>query len=212
MAITPPLSMPRKKKNKNHNFHHYVDTICYRQIRIHGGDFLVNIILYGDKGDNQIRNLIIDDLARCESIYLYSEKFIKQIGDKASLLIFDTASIAEIELSECIIVFKENARLSSIKKMPPNAIAVVSSANTELIEQLSAHRISLISCGMLAKDTLTFSSSMYENMVVALQREMETPSGKIYEPLEIPVSYNVNANKYAVLAYMAIKLLTENIK
>lgn len=145
-------------------------------------------------------------------IYFYAGRTIKQIGDKANLLIFDTDSIENIEINKCIIVFKENARLANLKEMPPDTIAIVSSANTDLIEQLSGYRITLISCGMLAKDTLTFSSSMDENMVVALQREMETFSGKVYEPLEIPVSYNVNANKYSVLAYTALKILTENLK
>lgn len=173
---------------------------------------MLNIILYGDKGDNQIKSLITSDLALFSDLIFCADKTVKQIGDNASLLILDTDSIENIELNECIIVFKENAKLSNLKKIPPNTIAVVSSANTELIERLSAHKVSLISCGMLAKDTLTFSSNMDENMVVALQREMQTPRKKVYEPLEIPVSYNVNANKYAILAYTAIKLLTENLK
>lgn len=179
---------------------------------IHGGDFLINIILYGGKGDNQIKSLIMSDFTKYEDLYFYSGKAIKQIGDDANLLIFDTASVESIELDECIIVFKENAKLTNLKKLPPNTIAVVSSANTKLIEQLSEYKITLISCGMLAKDTLTFSSSMDENMVVALQREMQIPSGKVYEPLEIPVSYNANTNKYCVLAYTAIRLLTGKIK
>lgn len=45
-------------------------------------------------------------------------------------------------------------------------------------------RFPLISCGMSAKDTVTFSSIREKDGIICLQRQINTFSGRIVEPQE----------------------------
>ena len=69
--------------------------------------------------------------------------------------------------------------------------------------------IQLITCGISPKNTVSITSRTAEKLTRSLNRSIRTLSGKLCEPLELPVAVPENADEYDVMAAFAAKLLLE---
>lgn len=69
--------------------------------------------------------------------------------------------------------------------------------------------IQLITCGISPKNTVSVTSRTAEKLTLSLNRRIRTLSGKLCEPLELPVEVPENADEYDVMAAFAAKLLLE---
>ncbi|MBP0958727.1 MAG: hypothetical protein J5992_01205 [Oscillospiraceae bacterium] len=92
---------------------------------------------------------------------------------------------------------------SIIEKIPENTDVIVSSDNKEALKILSSEKINAITCGG-AKDTIGYSSNSDDEIVVSVQREIFSLSGKKYEPFEIPLLKLLGETEYASMAYVGI--------
>lgn len=69
--------------------------------------------------------------------------------------------------------------------------------------------IPLITYGISARATLSYSSNSREGLLISLQRSIKAVSGKTVEPQEIPVSLNSGESADDKLIETAIKLMLE---
>lgn len=107
------------------------------------------------------------------------------------------------EKEKILCVFGENTDISLIEKIPENADVIVSSGNKDLLLKLSSEKMNVITCGG-AKDTIGYSSNSDDEIVVSVQREIFSYSGKKYEPFEIPIKKFPEESEYSAMAYVGI--------
>lgn len=98
---------------------------------------------------------------------------------------------------------------SVIEKIPENSDVIVSSDNKEALEIFSSEKMNVITCGG-AKDTIGYSSNSDDEIVVSVQREILSLSGKKYEPFEIPVKKLPKESEYSAMAYIGIMTKIKN--
>ena len=76
--------------------------------------------------------------------------------------------------------------------------------NTEILKDLSFH---LITYGFNSKATITASSVEEQKMMICLQRGIQNIEGRSIEPQEIEISLEKEADSYAVMEMISLKLL-----
>lgn len=114
-----------------------------------------------------------------------------------------------MQMGNGIVVFKQG--LSYFQKgynIPKNFFAVVDPENEEAVAMLRKNCMQTITCGLSQKDSVTFSSINQDGAVVSLQRGLVRLDGKLTEPEEVPVKFNSSHSQYAVLAAVAVLLLS----
>lgn len=99
--------------------------------------------------------------------------------------------------------------ISVIEKIPENADIIVSSDNKDALKKLSSEKMNVITCGG-AKDTIGYSSNSDDEIVVSVQREILSLSGKKYEPFEIPLIKLSGETEYSAMAYVGIMTKIKN--
>lgn len=102
--------------------------------------------------------------------------------------------------TDCVILTED---ISVIEKIPENADIIVSSDNKDALKKLSSEKMNVITCGG-AKDTIGYSSNSDDEIVVSVQREILSLSGKKYEPFEIPLIKLSGETEYSAMAYVGI--------
>lgn len=76
--------------------------------------------------------------------------------------------------------------------------------NTEILKDLSFHSITY---GFNSKATITASSVEEQKMMICLQRGIQNIEGRSIEPQEIEISLEKEADSYAVMEMISLKLL-----
>ncbi len=108
--------------------------------------------------------------------------------------------------TDCVILTED---ISVIEKIPENADIIVSSDNKDALKKLSSEKMNVITCGG-AKDTIGYSSNSDDEIVVSVQREILSLSGKKYEPFEIPLIKLSGETEYSAMAYVGIMTKIKN--
>lgn len=108
--------------------------------------------------------------------------------------------------TDCVILTGD---ISVIEKIPENADIIVSSDNKDALKKLSSEKMNVITCGG-AKDTIGYSSNSDDEIVVSVQREILSLSGKKYEPFEIPLIKLSGETEYSAMAYVGIMTKIKN--
>ncbi len=108
--------------------------------------------------------------------------------------------------TDCVILTGD---ISVIEKIPENADIIVSSDNKDALKKLSSEKMNVITCGG-AKDTIGYSSNSDDEIVVSVQREILSLSGKKYEPFEIPIIKLSGETEYSAMAYVGIMTKIKN--
>ena len=108
--------------------------------------------------------------------------------------------------TDCVILTED---ISVIEKIPENADIIVSSDNKDALKKLSSEKMNVITCGG-AKDTIGYSSNSDDEIVVSVQREILSLSGKKYEPFEIPLIKLSGETEYSAMDYVGIMTKIKN--
>lgn len=173
----------------------------------------MKLILYGKNDGDELLKLVTFGLSPKYRLHVHSGTRLYTVGKGQEITLIDTQNISELSLDSYVIIFKPQSQLKSISKVSAssNTIAIASSKNASQLEDLAALSLPIISCGMLAKDTLTFSSRTTDSSVISLLRSVATLDGKNIEPFELPLNVPENADDYPLLAYAALCVLLDEL-
>ena len=82
---------------------------------------------------------------------------------------------------------------------------IISSYDKSNLKKISGQNIEAITCGSSPKDTVTYSSSDDETIVVSLQREITSFTNKAVLPFEMPIK-RLCDDDYNILAFFALSV------
>jgi len=165
------------------------------------------VILAADKNDKPFWNTISRELEKDFSIIrAYDGKLYTSVN-VAEMVLTDINSFRQFNTESTIMVFK-NIDGADIDSITGNSqIAIVDSANDNLMHHVANMQIPAITCGLSARDTVTLSSISVDGAVVNLQRGMTGFYGDEIEPQEIPAIIEEEADHFALMSATVISLL-----
>jgi len=135
--------------------------------------------------------------------------FFDGTEEKEKILISESSAVDVITSHKSIIVFKESFSEKNYVGDLKNCTAVVNAENSFSIKTLAGKELQTITCGLSGKDTITISSFTGDCVMISLQREIVSCSGKIIQPKEFPIKIGSTKNLYIIMSYAAAGLLIQ---
>lgn len=175
-----------------------------------------NIILYSDKKDSKMKDVIINQLSQKYLLNIFELGTIHSIGKGQPLNIIHTNSLKNISIKDCVLIFCNGAKVSEnrmavSKNLDKSVHIIVDSENTKCICQLAKYVPNIYTCGFSQKDYITFSSREDDKAVVSLQRSIRINNKTISEPFEIPCNITCELSDYYILATVLTLIFLKEI-
>ena len=167
---------------------------------------MTDIFLTGNTDDNEIEMLIKSRLSKTYTLNYIKENRFYETGSGYNLIIFENENPI-ISTVSGVLMMKEYGNIP--EDVPKNITAIVNSDNEEQIKAVQKKHIPVITCGTCNKSTISFTSETDEKLMISLNRSVTALSGKIIEPLEIPVEKG-GAKRYSLMSYTALRLLLDD--
>lgn len=170
----------------------------------------MNIIVYGDEKDTTISDTLLKTLAKYGGVQFFSSSKIVCTPQncKPKFFIYDTNKLPLMTNINGIFLFKSYFKHIDASKISENFFHIIDSQNTRAIKCLKKTDQVVLTYGLDAKSTLTFSSLTSTDAIVNLQRYVKT-SNKLLEPHEFPVKLSTQLEPELVLLVCAILLFSE---
>lgn len=171
------------------------------------------IVILGDSSDRETRDILLETIQdqKVPGIFISdSDLHVILKNHNPKFLLLDTLQIPA-SLEPDLIIIKEGYR--SRFPFPEGTKLVVDSNNTYIAEKLKDQNNDTVTCGLSAKDTITFSSINADHCAISLQRNIYDMYGQLIEPCEFILHTSENQKEYAILsAAAALILLGFNLK
>ncbi len=166
---------------------------------------MVTVVFYGLTG-----GYVTDEINKVLSPYgvlsVCGSK-ITSTGATPKFISVECNNRATLNIHEGIIVTIGKFTSDCYLNIIGNFKGVVFSTDKSALKMLKEKKITSITCGMAAEDTLILSSITDSAAIICLQRKITTLSGNIIEPAEYKVTLKNKITDYALLAAAAILLL-----
>ena len=167
---------------------------------------MTDIFVTGNTKDREIERLIKERLSKNYTVTYIRRKSFWQTGSGYNLIVFD-ADKPEIKVRGGILLMKEDSVMP--EKLPPDITAIINADNEEQLKSIQKHGIRVITCGFGATSTISFSGETEDMLTISLGRSITALSGKVIEPLEIPLKKD-NFSRYSLMSFAALRLLLDD--
>lgn len=147
-------------------------------------------------------------------VMLFSEednKYKKEIKEILSNLGV-SCSLTEKMNTKGIVIFLDNAENIADKGLSKSIVGICEDCNKTALKLFTNSDITVITCGMNPKNTITCSSINSGTYLISLQRNIFNLRGKEIEPQEFKVTLKKKYLPYSVMASVAVILLYGNIE
>lgn len=167
---------------------------------------MTDIFVTGNKKDKEMESLIKNRLSKSYTItYINRDSFTKS-GSGYNLIVLDSDK-PTINVSGSILLMKENGIVP--EKLPADITAIVNADNKVQLKSALRQGIRTITCGTSATSTISFSSETEEKLTISLNRCITALSGKVIEPLELPIEKE-SYERYPLMSLAALRLLLDD--
>lgn len=168
----------------------------------------MEIILYGNGKDNKFADKMTAALSCRYSTLFIGKGVLSSKGEGTLITIFEETKSLSAASDKCLIILRERADISKLNLINKDIPILVCSDNKKQIALLSKKNFRAISCGLLEKDTLNFSSLGENFSMITLQRDLNCFK-KIIDPMDIPILHPKKFSPYLLLSLAAISLFLE---
>lgn len=173
---------------------------------------LVNLFVLGALSDNELAGSLYRALSpRFQTLAVHAGSRVEHSGAHPDFLLLECENAHPNPDDRNIIICKSNFTPCGIGGACKNTVGIVQSDNIIAAKALSRQQIPVISCGMAATDTLTFSSMCTDSTVVCLQRSIPTLYGGTVEPVELRLALSHTYQAYTLMCITAVLLLADKL-
>ncbi|MBQ3052406.1 MAG: hypothetical protein IJD55_01755 [Clostridia bacterium] len=161
------------------------------------------VMLFSDR-KNKIEKEIIEILTGCGANYI-SDRAV--FSGNSPITIISVYKKTDLKLNKGIAVMLDNTDKFANQDLPYGIIGICEDTNINALEIFYKNNISVISCGMNSKNTLTLSSLNNENLFITLQRTITDIFKKEIDPSEFKIKLKKDYQPFSIMASIAIMLL-----
>lgn len=167
---------------------------------------MTDIFVTGNAHDREIEELIKKRLSKSYTVTYICGKNFTETGNGYNLIVFD-CDRPEIRSDNAVLLMKENGIVP--KNLPADITAIINADSETQLKAVQKSGIKAVTCGMSNTSTISFSSETDDKLTVSLNRGITALSGRIIEPLEIPLEKGI-FGRYPLLAFAALRLLLDD--
>lgn len=164
------------------------------------------IVVAGNKEDRQTELLIKSRLSKSYAVTYVGIGSITRAGGGYELIVMDSVN-PRIGIKGGILLMKENGNIPDT--LPTDITAIINGDNEKQIKAIQKLGVRTVTCGFNTTATISFSSETEEQLTVSLNRSITALSGKVIEPLEIPIEKE-NFSNYSLMSFEALRLLLDD--
>lgn len=161
------------------------------------------VILFSGR-KSKVEKEIIEILTLYGANYI-SDKIVSTT--KGKFTIISEYKKTDLRIKKGIAVFIDDTNRFDGQIFPKNIIGICEDSNLKALELFKKSNISVISCGMSTKNTVTLSSLSSDSLLTTLQRTITNNFGAEIEPAEFKIKLNKSYSPFAVMASVAVLLL-----
>ena len=147
---------------------------------------------------------LIEILSAHGANYISDKQVLQSGGD---FTVISEYKKTDIRLQSGVAVLIDDTDRFAEQRFPGGMIGICEDTNRRALEIFQKSGLPVITCGMNAKSTITFSSMGEHSLLVALQRGLTDRNGKQLYPEEFRVSLKKQYHPFAVMAALAILLV-----
>ncbi len=163
------------------------------------------VILFSNRKSKEEKE-IIEILTAYGANYI-SDKIIAT--NKNTFTIVSEYKKTDLQIENGIAVFIDNTTRFDGQILPPNIIGICEENNHKALEIFKNSNISVITCGLGIKNTVTLSSLTSNSLLTALQRTITNHLKREIEPAEFKIRLSKSYSPFSVMASTAVLLLNE---
>lgn len=153
------------------------------------------IFILSDK-ENKTNNEIIEILS------------FKSLGltdnQKEMLTVVAVNSTIKIKAEKGIVIVTDRIKNFKNQQIPKNFLGICSENNKNALKLFKANKLSVITCGIGNKNTISISSIAETDMLFCLQRSINDINGNVVLPCEIKVKTKKEYNLFCLLSAVAV--------
>ena len=139
------------------------------------------------------------------TISVVTEDEIK-VDVNCEILIIKANDLKGLKLNRGVLILSDSCETTLEKCVCP---IIIADGNRAFLHERIDTETQYITCGMSAKDTISFSSIDIDEVSVSLMREVKRINGEIVEPFEISVCSKNNISNYSPFCILsAVALIT----
>ena len=128
------------------------------------------------------------------------------VEKNCDILIINTNNIKNLKLDKGILILSDSCDTELEECICP---VIIADGNRAFLHEKINSKTQYITCGMSAKDTISFSSIDIEEVSVSLMRELKKVNGETVEPFEISVCSKSSISSYSPFCILSsIALIT----
>ena len=168
---------------------------------------MTDIIVIGSGDDTSLEKAVKNDLtATYRVIYTKSGEYFDS-GRGYELLFFDSPSPRLLSGRSLTVIAKRDAVLP--RRLPEKSTVIFNADCPRQAAAVFESGALALDCGFSPVNTVSFSSESEDMLVVSLNRSITALSGRIIQPLEIPVERYL-ADEYTIMSFTALRLLLDD--
>lgn len=168
---------------------------------------MVRVFLVGMDGKPSMGETLCATLQPILPLTYLGNHQYRDFGASPQLELIDTDELTVLNTPASILVLKPKANLRKLEAIAPDTIVILDSANRRQLQAIARLHLNVMTVGLSAKDTLTFSSREEDCAVVSLQRSVRSLDGTRIEPMEIPCRLQGKCSEFHVLTAIALLVL-----
>lgn len=116
----------------------------------------------------------------------------------------------QIKAKSGIVIATDGIKKFKNQRLPRGVIGICSESNMSALDLFKKNGISVITCGVGTKNTLSVSSINENGMLLCLQRSIIDANGCVLEPCELKIKPSGKTELFSCLAAEAVRLIYNN--
>ena len=161
------------------------------------------VVLFSDR-KNVYEKEIIEILLNYGAAYISDKTINCGIG---KFTIISEYKVAAININSGIAVFLDDSERFEKQKLPVGIVGICEDSNKKALQIFRNGNISVISCGMNLKNTVTLSSLNDNSVLLSLQRTITDMNGTDIEPSEFKIKLTKSYSSFAIMASAIILII-----
>lgn len=153
---------------------------------------------------NKTEKEIISILCKYGANYI-SDKIVS--SSNGSFTIVSEYKITDVNMQNGIAIFIDDSKRFENQELPYSILGICEENNINALNTFKQNGVSVISCGMNCKNTVTLSSSNSLSTLVTLQRVIFDNNGNEIEPGEYIIKLTNDYSPFSIMASATILIL-----
>lgn len=168
---------------------------------------MTDVIITGfDNGETE--RLLRENLSENYCINYFGKQRFSRFGKGYRINCIESENVRIRDIGTAVILIRGGS-LPDIDGISENSVVIVDADSPEQLRIAESLGMYTVTCGTAPSSTISYTGESDEYLTVSLNRSISALSGRIIEPLEIPVK-KLGYSRYPLMSITALRLVLDD--